>query len=209
MRSPARRAVHPGLHDSLFSSSVSMENGSRLYHTTLRVGKRILTFIARRDPGLNTVWTVEPLLKDVDDLKAYLQIPGDYFQAEVDARSSATGRRRGWRRGIVMVDTGDPICAAASLFSMEDYTVVALTEPALFHRLLETFAAPLQSQTEAVAKAFPGHLWRVYGPEYATEPYLPPRLFEEYVVSTRARGGRDPSSTAASRASTATAGCAR
>ena len=30
--------------------------------------------------------------------------------------------------------------------------------------------------------AFPGHLWRIYGAEFATEPYLPPRLFEEYVV---------------------------
>jgi uroporphyrinogen-III decarboxylase len=33
-----------------------------------------------------------------------------------------------------------------------------------------------------VAEAFPGHLWRIYGPEYAAEPFLPPRLFQEYVV---------------------------
>ena len=34
----------------------------------------------------------------------------------------------------------------------------------------------------AVAREFPGRLWRIYGPEYASEPYLPPRLFDEYVV---------------------------
>ena len=28
----------------------------------------------------------------------------------------------------------------------------------------------------------PGRLWRIYGPEYASPPYLPPRLFREYVV---------------------------
>jgi uroporphyrinogen-III decarboxylase len=33
-----------------------------------------------------------------------------------------------------------------------------------------------------VAREFPGRLWRIYGPEYASEPYLPPRLFREYVV---------------------------
>ena len=33
-----------------------------------------------------------------------------------------------------------------------------------------------------ISKKFPGHLWRIYGPEYASEPYLPPALFEEYVV---------------------------
>jgi uroporphyrinogen-III decarboxylase len=25
-------------------------------------------------------------------------------------------------------------------------------------------------------------LWRIYGPEFATEPYLPPHLFKDYVV---------------------------
>ena len=33
-----------------------------------------------------------------------------------------------------------------------------------------------------MSEAFPGHLWRIYGPEYAAEPFLPPRLFQEYVV---------------------------
>jgi len=33
-----------------------------------------------------------------------------------------------------------------------------------------------------VAAAAPGHLWRIYGPEYAAVPYLHPRFFREYVV---------------------------
>ncbi|MBM4093275.1 MAG: hypothetical protein FJ276_28270 [Planctomycetes bacterium] len=85
-------------------------------------------------------------------------------------------------RGIVMVDTEDPLCAAATLMSMEDYTVTAFTENRLFHRLLEKLAQPILKRTEQVAREFPGRLWRVYGPEYASEPYLPPRLFDEYVV---------------------------
>ena len=32
------------------------------------------------------------------------------------------------------------LCAAATLFSMEDYTIIALTEPGIFHRLLEKHA---------------------------------------------------------------------
>jgi uroporphyrinogen-III decarboxylase len=65
---------------------------------------------------------------------------------------------------------------------MATYTVVAMTEPRLFHRLLERYAAILWPQTEAVAQALPGRLWRICGPEYASPPYLPPRLFREYVV---------------------------
>ena len=76
----------------------------------------------------------------------------------------------------------DPICGVAPLFSMEEFTVIALTEPALFHRALQKVAIPLFARVEAIAKALPGRLWRVVGPEYASPPYLPPRLFEEYVI---------------------------
>lgn len=40
----------------------------------------------------------------------------------------------------------------------------------------------LHPRTEAVARALPGRLWRICGPEYASPPYLPPRLFHDYVV---------------------------
>ena len=98
-------------------------------------------------------------------------------------------------RGIVMVDTEDPLCAAATLFSMEDYTIIALTEPALFHQLLEKTARQIHERTEQVSRLLPGRLWRIYGPEYATPPYLPPRLFEEYVVRyVQTDGTHDPGS---------------
>lgn len=42
------------------------------------------------------------------------------------------------------------------------------------HRLLE--------RTKEASRLFPGRLWRICGPEYASAPYLPPHLFEEYVV---------------------------
>jgi uroporphyrinogen-III decarboxylase len=60
--------------------------------------------------------------------------------------------------------------------------VIALTEWRLFHRLLEKMTAYIYPLTEYVAREFPGHLWRIFGPEYAAEPYLPPKLFNEYVV---------------------------
>lgn len=82
---------------------------------------------------------------------------------------------------IVMIDTPDPLCLAALLFEMGEYTVTALTEPARFHRLLERFASVLLPKTEEVARLLPGRLWRIYGPEFASTPYLPPALFRECV----------------------------
>ncbi|MFO7698838.1 MAG: uroporphyrinogen decarboxylase family protein [Anaerolineae bacterium] len=58
---------------------------------------------------------------------------------------------------------------------------MALTEAALFTALLERFFAVLLPQVEATAAALPGRLWRIVGPEFATPPFLPPRLFRAYV----------------------------
>ena len=157
------------------------EDDTRFTRTTVRAPGRTLSSLTRRDRDTQTVWTVEPLLKTVEDAEAYLQLPeptvGDADVSGILAEEQELGEA-----GIVSIESGDPICSAASLFSMADYTVVALTEPALFHRLLERFARALLPQCEQVARACPGRLWRICGSEYASEPYLPPRLYEQYVV---------------------------
>jgi uroporphyrinogen-III decarboxylase len=149
---------------------------------TMHAGGRTLSSATRRSPEVDTIWTTEHLLKNAADLEAYLQLPDEFFAEEIDLTRLTQAEARTGDRGIVMVDTDDPICAAASLFSMEDFLTLALTEPKLFHRLLERLSRPIYARTRCVAAAFPGHLWRIYGPEYAAEPFLPPRLFREYVV---------------------------
>jgi hypothetical protein len=181
MLQPVSGGVHPAA--DLYLSETWMENGSRFTRTTLDAGTRQLTQLARRDPDMDTVWILEHLLKSAEDLRAYLELPDAVFaQPDPDIGALEKLDREIGDRGIVMVDTGDPICAAAGLFNMAVFTVIALTEAPLFQRLLERLAGPLQTRTAYVAAAFPGHLWRIYGPEYAVEPYLPSRCFADYVV---------------------------
>ena len=182
MRSPKLIALPGNRHDEFFQAEQYAENHSRYGRTTLRVGGRTMTDLVRRDRETYTYWVLEHLLKDADDCRAYLELPDEVFAFRPDVSAMLAEEQALGDRGIVMVDTGDPICAAAALFSMEDYTVLAWTEPALFHRLIEKHARYIHQRTEQVAQAFPGRLWRVFGPEYATEPYLSPDLFEQYVV---------------------------
>lgn len=155
---------------------------SRLTTTTIRAGRRMLTQRTRQDPDVNTVWTLEHFLKDVEDAKAWLDLPEQSLGGEPDVGIIHAVERDSGDTGIAMIDTGDPLCCAAPLFEMGQFTVVAMTEPKLFHRLLARFARQIHWQTEAIARALPGRLWRICGPEYASPPYLPPRLFKEYVV---------------------------
>lgn len=169
-------------------SSISQEkiafdaNGSRIVTRTIKAGSRILTSRTRQDKDVNTVWRIEHLLKDIDDMKALLDldIPKTLGQPDISVvldAEAAIGDS-----GIVMIDTPDPLCLAAMLFEMSTYTITAALEPKLFHELLSKFAAILYPNTEAVSKALPGRLWRIYGPEFASPPYQSPAAFRDYVV---------------------------
>lgn len=175
-------AAEKSCFDEFFTVKEYCQDRCRFVHTTLRIAGRTMTSLTRRSPEVDTTWTIEHLLKDTDDVKAYLQLPDEVFAEDIDISSMVEEEQRLQDRGIVMVDTEDPLCSAAGLFSMEAFTVLAFTEQKLFHKLLGKFARRLYSRTEKTSRQFPGRLWRIYGPEYATEPYLSPDLFAEYVV---------------------------
>ena len=190
MRSVPLRAASadPAAHLSadplaeLTTTETWYEDGTRYTRRTIRHGRHVFTAVDRRDPDVNTTWRIEHYLKGPEDLRAWLELPEPAFGGEPDTSGVLAAEAALGDSGIVMIDTADPICLAADLFSMGDYTVAAATEPALFHRLLERYARVFWPKTEAVAAALPGRLWRIYGPEYASVPYLNPRYFREYVV---------------------------
>ncbi len=189
MMSPVRaRSIDPtgsaagALWHEFFHEETQDDGGTRRTRTQLTVAGRTMTQITHRQRETNTVWTVEALLKDADDVEAYLAVPDEAFTERIDVGPLEAEERALGDRGIVMVDSEDPLCAAAALLSLEDYTVLAFTEPALFHRLLEKMARRILPRTAEVSRRFPGRLWRIYGPEYASEPLLPPAMFGEYVV---------------------------
>lgn len=173
---------HTGIREKYVIEHVWEENNSRFTRSAYSINGKELTCTTRRDKELDTVWTIEHLLKNTNDVKNYLQLPDEIFEEKIDISHLEVQERNLGDKGIILVDTEDPICAVAGLFSMEDFTVFAFTEQDVCHKLLEKHARYIHKRTEAVARKFPGRLWRIYGPEYATEPFLPVPFFEEYVV---------------------------
>ena len=181
MRGVAFKEIAPDPIGHIATDQTTIKNGSRCIRRTVHAGRRILTMETRQDPDINTIWTTEPLLKDLDDLDAFLELPVFGAGETVNATEFLKVETDIGDTGLVMIDTPDPLCLAALLFDMSNYTMVALTEQERFHRLLERFSEVLLAKTEEVAKLLPGRLWRIYGPEFASPPYLPPYLFREYV----------------------------
>ncbi len=158
------------------------ESGRRFTRTAVRAGRRTLTRLTRRDPDLDTVWTLEHFLKGEDDFLAWLDLPQAEFSGTPDIKPVLDAEEAVGEDGIVLIDRADPLCRIAPLFEMGEFTVVALTRPDLMHRALEKVSRLMLPQYEAISAALPGRLWRVVGPEYASPPYLPPHLFAEYVT---------------------------
>jgi hypothetical protein len=184
MRSVKMARTEPSPLDALTSTETFVdEEGRRFTRRTIQTGGHVLTSLTRRDPDINTIWTIEPLLKNLDDLRLWLSLPEKEEMGEPDISDVLSTEEMLGDTGIVMIDTPDPLCSAAELFAMADFTIIASTEKHLFRQLLDRFAAVLHPKTEAVARALPGRLWRIFGPEYASPPYLRPQLFRDYVVN--------------------------
>jgi len=179
---PLKNAPPDPLADVKQSRSQVDAQGSLFTTTTIKAGRRTLTSRWRRDPDIDTTWTLEHFLKDMDDVKAWLELPETPLGGEPDTDAILSIEKKLGDSGIAMIDTGDPLLGAAELFEMGQFTVMAMTEPEMFRRIMDRFARASWFRTEAIAKALPGRLWRICGPEYASEPYLPPHLFKEYVV---------------------------
>lgn len=156
------------------------EKGSRHEITEIRADDRILRQHTRRDKDINTVWTLEHLVKDEEDLKAWISLPSE-DPGEPDYRSVWQAEADLGDTGIVSLETGDALCEAASLMDMEEYMIIAMTEPELFHQALAKIQKTILKKVSRIAKDLPGRLWRICGPEYASPPYLPPYLYEEYI----------------------------
>lgn len=119
---------------------------------TVAAGDRILTMQTRRDSDVDTVWTTEHLLKNPNDLRAFLELPPPPVGSQIDTGPFLAAEAALRDAGIVMIDTPDPLCLAALLFDLGEYTVTALTEPTLFHRLVEWFAPSILAVTAEVAR---------------------------------------------------------
>lgn len=157
------------------------EEGRKHEVTELQADGCTLRKHTRRDREVDTEWILEHLIKNQEELEAWINLPDEELGMP-DYRGVYDAEKNLGDSGIVMLDTEDAICALADLLGMENFMIFAMTEPELTERALDKIQAGLVKKVARIAADLPGYLWRIYGPEYACAPYLPPRLYEKYVV---------------------------
>ncbi len=173
----------PSLPENCQTETFLDDNGNRHTINKLITASGEFRCHSRRDRDIDTIWRLEHWLKNVDDLKRWLTLPESEKHEQPDVSDILAAEATLGDSGIVMIDLADPLCLAAEMFDMQTYLIIAMTETELFHQLLQRFARAIQKQVACIAQMLPGRLWRIYGPEYAAPPYLPPALFREFVVT--------------------------
>jgi hypothetical protein len=178
----------PEKSDGFIKKKKWREGISSFTRTTYNTPRGPLETLHRTDDNVHTVWTMEHLLKDIDDIDKYISIPivppGEFNLSDFAAKQKALADN-----GIMTVTVSDPICEVAEFFEMGQFLVFAMTET----RKIKSFMDYIHEHQMAYLKAVLSQcgrfginlsevLFRICGPEYASEPYLPPRYFPDFVT---------------------------
>jgi uroporphyrinogen-III decarboxylase len=143
-----------------------------------------------------TTWQVEHWCKSTADVDKALSVP--YEPARYDASDLPRVQAELGEQGLVMASVGDPAYLAAELMSFQEYMMWAFEETDHFARTVAAIAGRVMENLRRQLNCCVLDLYRIVGPEYFTAPYLPPAMFQRFVVPhvtemTRlihARGGK-------------------
>lgn len=161
--------------------TTSQRTGTRTRtHQILHTPKGNLQRILECDDRVHTTWVIEHWCKTLSDVDALLSIP--YQPVTYDFSDLPRIQGEVADHGIIMESLGDPALAAADLMSFQDFLSWAFEETAHFERTVNVFAERMLENLRRRLTAGVVDLYRICGPEYFTPPYLPPALFQRFVV---------------------------
>jgi len=156
------------------------EDGCTITENSIITPKGRLTQIFKDKDNIYTTWQIKHVLETEEDVEKFLSIP--YEPVKYDFSRFYELQKEIGQGGVMLIDFGDPLCNVAELFNFGDFTVWAMTRRDVFTRLCDVMFERVKDYIKACLDEGVGPVYRLFGPEYATPPYLPGELFKEYVV---------------------------
>ncbi|MDX1357321.1 MAG: uroporphyrinogen decarboxylase family protein [Clostridia bacterium] len=143
---------------------------------------RDLRMVQKKLDNVNTWWTLEHYCKDLDDVEAYIKaLP--YKAGKVDMGRVMEEKSEVGDTGIVMLSPADPIGEGAHIIEMGQFLVYCITEKETMMRFLDAiFEVQMHHLRQVLKSDVKDVMFRICGPEYATPPYLSPKMFYDIVT---------------------------
>jgi uroporphyrinogen-III decarboxylase len=139
-----------------------------------------LTQTTKLVEGIHTGWRTEYPCKTLDDVSKALAVP--FQPLEYDYSDYPRIKAEVGDEGIIMADYRDAICLVAGLMEFGELTIWARTERAHFARTVAQMHERNMANLRNMLRDQVVDLYRIYGPEYATPPFLPPDDFRDFVA---------------------------
>jgi len=156
------------------------EGDSDIARITAHTPKGVVNMTTRVMDDVHTLWKTEHWCKNSDDVDKALSVPFEPLQ--YDFTDYERVKAEVGDNGIIMSSIPDPLCLAAELMEFGEFTIWAMTETEHFSRTVEILHERFMENLKNMLDAQVVDLYRIYGPEYATPPYLPARFFGQFVV---------------------------
>ncbi len=173
-------AYRYGKNDNM-KTRVWREGASTFRETSFLTGKGVLTSLVRTDDRIKTGWVLKHLLEDISDIETFLEI--NIPPKELDFSYFFEQKELLGDKGLMMISVPDPICDAADLFGMQNLLIHSITETERIKDFLDLLYAKQAIVLDRILEEdVKDTIIRIYGPEYATPPYLPNRYFFDFVT---------------------------
>jgi hypothetical protein len=168
------------LNPNIIENTKTRIDGGVISKTIIHGRGKDLVKIQKRMDHVHTWWTLKHFCDDIDDLEVYVKTLPDLLK-KVDTNDFHKIDEELGNNGIIMISVPDPLCIVADSFDFGEFMIYAMTET---DRIKKAHDAIYEYQTyhfdQIVNSGIENMMVRIYGPEYATEPYLPPKLYYDY-----------------------------
>jgi uroporphyrinogen-III decarboxylase len=123
-------------------------------------------------------YTVEPFVKDDQDVERLLSLPTE--PAQPDLTITKVWHEKLGEKGLNYVAYGDPLYAVNHWFDFEDFCIRCLTQKDLIIELVEREFERIRGELALMLEQAQGYQFLFYtaGPEIATPPMLSPKVFK-------------------------------
>ena len=157
------------------------DNGGHRIITRLHTKQGMLRQVVRQPAG-QPGYCTEHLLKTDEDVDKYLSLPHE--PGEVDLTLAEEMYRRVGEHGLAYLAYDDPLLAVANLFDYEEFVLRCARASSSIKQLLDCHFQRSKAELSALLEQAEGREFLFYcgGPELATPPMLPPRLFGDLVT---------------------------
>ena len=134
----------------------------------------------RTEPNVDTVWTIEHLIKNVDDAEKVLSIPYRFEKPDLSQYAAEVAKLEDWGTPICFVST--PLVMVSQLMDFQMFFEWLATERALIDRMIGTIYERVAERLQCVIEQGVGPLFRFGGSEQATPPMMSKRMFKQFIV---------------------------